>query len=249
MTDEQPRMYTDLAPWFHLVTAPEDYAEEEAFYRRLIVDASSSPPQTLLEIGSGGGNMASHYKRHFQATLVELSESMLDLSRSLNPECEHIQGDMRSVRLGRQFDAVFVHDAIMYMTTLDDLRLAIETAYLHCRPGGVAVFAPDHVRENFVPSTDCGGHDGDGRALRYLEWSWDPDPTDTTYLVDYAYLLREEGQPVRTVHDRHIEGLFGRGDWLRLLEAAGFRAEVRPLVHSEVPEGSVEVFVAVRPDG
>jgi SAM-dependent methyltransferase len=247
--DDQPRMYTDLAPWFHLLTAPEDYAEEEEFYRGLILEASSTPPRTLLELGSGGGNMASHYKRYFQSTLIELSEAMLELSRGLNPECEHIQGDMRSVRLGRQFDAVFVHDAVMYMTTLDDLRLAIETAYFHCRPGGVAVFAPDHVRETFASSTDCGGHDGEGKALRYLEWSWDPDSTDTTYIVDYAYLLREDGQPVRTVYDRHIEGLFGREDWLRLLEETGFRAEVRLLIHSEVPEGSVEVFVAVRPNG
>lgn len=248
MSDALPRMYTDLAPWFHLVTAPEDYAEEEAFYRGLIVEASSTPPRTLLELGSGGGNMASHYKRHFQSTLVELSEPMLTLSRSLNPECEHFQGDMRDVRLERQFDAVFVHDAVMYMTTLADLQRAIETAFLHCRPGGVAVFAPDYVRENFTSSTDCGGHDGDGRALRYLEWTWDPDPTDTTYIADYAYLLREDGQPMRTVHDRHEEGLFGRDDWLRLLEAAGFHVSIRPLIHSEVPAGSVEVFVAVRPD-
>jgi SAM-dependent methyltransferase len=246
--EDLPAMYTDLASWFHLLTAPEDYAEEEEFYRGLILEASIEAPRTLIELGSGGGNMASHYKQHFQSTLVELSEQMLELSRRINPECEHIQGDMRSVRLERQFDAVFVHDAVMYMTTVDDLRRAIETAYVHCRPGGVAIFAPDHIRENFTSSTDCGGHDGDGRGLRYLEWSWDPDPTDTTYVVDYAYLLREDGQPMRTVHDRHLEGLFGREEWLQLLGATGFQASIRQLVHSEVPAGSVEVFVAIRPE-
>lgn len=135
------------------------------------------------------------------------------------------------------------------MTTETELAQAIETAFIHCRPGGVAIFAPDCVRETFTSSTDEGGHDGDGRALRYLEWTWDPDPSDTTYIVDYAYLLREDGQPMRCVHDRHLEGVFSRDVWLRLLEQAGFRASVRPLVHSEVPAGSVEVFVAVRVDG
>jgi hypothetical protein len=53
---------------------------------------------------------------------------MLELSRGLNPECEHVVGDMRPLHLGRQFDAVFVHDAVMYMTTEDDLRQAMETA-------------------------------------------------------------------------------------------------------------------------
>jgi hypothetical protein len=33
---------------------------------------------------------------------------MLDVSRALNPECEHIEGDIRTVRLERSFDAVRV---------------------------------------------------------------------------------------------------------------------------------------------
>ena len=61
---------------------------------------------------------------------------MLEVSRELNPECEHICGDMREVRLGRQFGAVFVHDAVMYMTTERDLQKTIETAYVYCVPGG-----------------------------------------------------------------------------------------------------------------
>ena len=46
---------------------------------------------------------------------------------------------------------------------LEDLRAAIETAHLHCRPGGAALFAPDHLRENYRPSTDCGGCDGEDK--------------------------------------------------------------------------------------
>src|SRR4051812_6249682 len=61
---DQPRLYTDLASWFHLLTDPADYAEEAGFYWRCILDAGDKPPRTLLELGSGGGNNASHYKRH-----------------------------------------------------------------------------------------------------------------------------------------------------------------------------------------
>jgi hypothetical protein len=153
---------------------------------------------------------------------------------------------MRTVRLGRVFDAVFVHDAVAYMTTEDDLRLAIGTAFAHCRPGGAALFAPDHLRENFRTGTDWGGHDGDGRAARFLEWTWDPDPLDTTYTVDYAYLLREPDGSVRVAHDRHIEGLFPRATWLRLLEEAGFQASAVPVEHSELEPGTYELFVATR---
>jgi SAM-dependent methyltransferase len=244
---EVPKLYTKLTTWWPLLSAPEDYVEEAAFYHAALVAACAPPPRSLLELGSGGGNNASHLKAHFDMVLVDRSAGMLAVSRALNPECEHIEGDMRTVRLGREFDCVFVHDAVVYMTTEDDLRQAIDTAFVHCRSGGAALFAPDHVRETFRPSTDHGGHDGSDRGLRYLEWTWDPDPNDTTCTVDYAYLLRASDGTVRAEHDRHIEGLFARSDWLRLLSEAGFQARVLPFDHSELEPGTYEVFVAKKP--
>ena len=154
---------------------------------------------------------------------------------------------MRSVRLDRQFDCVFIHDAICYLTTEADLQSAFETAFIHCRPGGAALFAPDFVRETFRTGTDHGGEDGPTQALRYLEWCWDPDPADSTYLVDYAYALRLRDGSVYVEHDRHVEGLFARADWLRLIAEAGFIPMMVPFQHSEV-EGLSDVFVATRPE-
>ncbi len=242
------RLYTDLAEWWPLMSAPADYEEEAAFYFNVMSQTIQAPIETMIELGSGGGNNALHMKTRVKTlVLTDLSDGMLAHSRRINPECEHQEGDMRSIRLGREFDAVFVHDAVMYMTSEADLARAIETAFAHCRPGGVALFAPDHVRENFTPSTDCGGHDGPDRAMRYLEWSWDPDPDDTTMTTDYIYTLREPGGSIRLVHDRHIEGLFARDTWLHLLRAAGFEARVVPFDHSELEPGAYELFVCTKP--
>lgn len=244
---ETPKLYGELASWWPLLSAPDEYAEEAAFYGDELVAACEPPARTMLELGSGGGNNALHLKARFALTLVDPSEEMLAHSRALNPECEHVQGDMRDVRLGRQFDTVFVHDAICYMTTEADLRRAIATAFVHCRPGGAALFAPDHVREHFVASHDTGGSDAGARGLRYLEWTSDPDPADSTYVVDYAYLLRETDGTVRVEHDRHVEGLFSRADWLRLLDEAGFEARLVPFDHSAIERGTYVLFVARRP--
>jgi SAM-dependent methyltransferase len=241
-------MYEEFASWWPLLSPPAEYKEEAALYRNALESGARRPLRTLLELGSGGGNNASHLKAHFEMVLVEPSAGMREVSQAINADCEHIAGDMRTTRLGRQFDGVFVHDAVCYMTTEADLRMAVETAFVHCRPGGVALFAPDFVAENFRSSTDHGGCDADGRGLRYLEWTWDPDPSDTTYVADYAYLLREADGSVRAQHDRHIEGLFARGVWLRLLSEAGFEPRVLPLEHSELEPGSHEMFVATRPD-
>jgi trans-aconitate methyltransferase len=218
------RLYQDLAAWWPLISPPEEYTEEAAFAGRLL-RAADRPVRTVLELGSGGGHCASHLVRGLTMTLVDLSPGMLAVSRRLNPDCEHVEADMRTVRLGRDFDAVFVHDAVDYMTTEDDLRLVIATAFTHCRPGGVAVFVPDNITENFEAGTGYGGIDGaDGRAARYLDWSYDPDPGDTWTLTQYAFLLREPGGEVRVVHETHRLGLFGRDVWLRLLRGTGFRA-------------------------
>lgn len=244
---EQPKLYAELASWFHLLTAPEDYAEEAERYRSALVTACDPRPRTVLELGSGGGNNASHMKRHFELTLVDRSVEMLEVSRGLNPECEHLEGDMRTVRLDRTFDAVFVHDAVSYLTTEEDLRAAVETAFVHCRAGGAALFVPDHTRETLRPGTDHGGHDGGGRGLRYVEWTWDPNPDDTTYMADFAYLLRHQDGSVTVERDRHVLGVFPRATWIRLLEDAGFRPEVIAAGTGE--EAGSELFLGRRPAG
>jgi SAM-dependent methyltransferase len=215
-------MYGDLAAWWPLISPPKEYAEEAAF-SATVLRSASIPVGEVLELGSGGGHNAVHLKASFAMTLIDRSQKMLDVSRRLNPECAHYCGDMRTVRLNRSFDAVFVHDAVDYMVTEADLRQAMETAFVHCRPGGVAAFVPDRTRETFEPGTDHGGTDGpDGRGIRYLEWDWDPDPRDSWTLTEYAFLLRHADGSIHTAHETHRLGLFGRDDWLRLLADAGF---------------------------
>jgi SAM-dependent methyltransferase len=241
------KMYNELATWWPLLSPPEDYEEEASFYARLMEEGCSMPLRTVLELGSGGGNNASYLKKRYSMVLVEPSAGMRHVSQGINPECEHVEGDMRTIRLGRQFDGVFVHDAVCYMTTHADLRRAIETAFVHTKPGGVALFAPDCVRETFRTSTSHGGSDNATHGLRYLEWTWAPDPGGTEYRVEYVLAMRTPDGQVRVEHDRHVEGLFSRGEWLRDLSGAGYQAEVRPLEHSDVDFGSVEVFLARRP--
>jgi len=215
-------MYSDLAPWFHLLTHPSDYGDEAGFVSRVVDEAGDGSSRTLLELGSGGGNNASHLKERFECTLTDISPDMLALSRTLNPECEHLEGDMRTLRLGRTFDVVFIHDAISYLTSEADLHAAIETAFVHVRPGGVVILTPDATTEIFKPKTDHGGHDGDdGRSLRYLEWTHAPEPGTSTYVTDYAIVARGPGDELRLVHDQHTLGLFPEATWRRLIADVG----------------------------
>lgn len=142
-------------------------------------------------------------------------------------------------RLNRQFDVVLIHDAIMYAIEPADVLATLRTAALHCCPGGTVAVLPDCVRETFTAETDCGGHDGeDGRAFRYLEWRWDPDPADDTYIVDYAFVLRAPDGTLTVAHDSHVEGLFSRARWLQWFTGGGLSA------HNSLDAWERDVFIA-----
>ena len=240
------RMYSDLADWWHLLSAVDEYVEEAALFRTALLDHAANRPRTLLELGSGGGNNAFHLKSDFEMTLVDLSDDMLRQSRRINPELTHHQGDMRDTRLGQVFDAVFIHDAIDHMVSREDLARALTTAFVHCRPGGVAVFVPDSTAERFEPGTSSGGTDDGACGFRYLEWSWDPDPTDETAVTDYAFLIRDAQGDVRCAHDRHVHGLFAREVWMDTMRSTGFDPAARVYDHSDLPNG-YEIFIGRKP--
>jgi SAM-dependent methyltransferase len=246
MTEGQ-RLYDDFADWWPVMSDPADYDEEAALYREALEGAASSKIRDVLELGSGGGNNASHLKAHYRLTLVDRSAGMLEVSRALNPECEHVVGDMRTVRLGREFDAVFVHDAIGYMATEEDLRAALETAFVHTKPGGVALFVPDFTKECFEPRAGTGGHDRGERSMRYLEWTFDPDPEDETYTSAYAYMFRDGSAPVRTEYEEHVMGLVPHATWIRLIDAVGFEPRTVACPSTFDPPREEDLFLGLRP--
>jgi hypothetical protein len=103
------------------------------------------------------------------------------------------------------------------------------------------------VRETFQPDTKHGGHDRMLRSLRYLEWTRDPDPEDTTIVADFAYILRD-ASGVRVEYDRHVLGIFPRATWLTLLSKQGFLVSVEQFKSSEPASSTWETFVCTKPE-
>jgi SAM-dependent methyltransferase len=248
-------LYSELAAWWPILSPLGDYAIAANRYWNLIQSRTARPIRTILELGAGGGHLAHHLARASRAsmTLTDISAEMLALSRRLNPDCEHIAGDMRTLRLGRTFDLVLLHDAVMHMTSPSDLRAAIATAYLHCTPGGLATFLPDWTKETFQPAALLSGgsaafHEnadgGQDKQARLVEWTWDPDPGDTEYISHMTYVLREPGAEARVEHETLRLGLFAREDWCAVLAEAGFEPRRERLADEGM---GADAFLATRP--
>ncbi|MFT4622195.1 MAG: SAM-dependent methyltransferase [Myxococcota bacterium] len=240
------RLYGDLAEWWSVLRPPEEQAELAEVVLGLC-DAVLGPLRSLLELGSGGGHLAVHVPADVEVVLVDRSAAMLRASEVLNPSRLHVKGDLRTLRLDRQFDAVLLHDAVMYMLTEGDLAAALAACFAHLRPGGLALVFPDLVREDFEPRTLRGSSLGhDGRAADLVERHFDPDPADSCFSVEFSATLREPGGRVRKVRETHEHGFFDRPTWARLVHDAGFE-----LHWAELPEemGISECFLLVRPAG
>lgn len=218
-------LYRDLAPWWPLFSPPSEYDGEAEDVRQKIEAALGRAPATLLELGSGGGNIASYLRSWTDLTLSDLSPDMLAVSERLNPGVPHHQGDLRTLRLEKTFEAVLLHDAVMYMTSEDDLLAALTTARAHLAPGGVALVLPDAVTETYQPDAEVGGSDdpdGSGRGVRWLMWSHPLPPGGHVINVDFSLVLQEADGSVRSVHDRHQDGIFPLATWRELFLRAGF---------------------------
>lgn len=222
------RLYGDLCDLWPFISDPQEYTAEAAHWQTILQEKLGDGRHRLLELGVGGGHNLSHFAAGHDVVAVDISERMIGHAKELHPSVKFLIGDMRSVRLGQQFDAVLIHDAISYMLTESDLRATLSTAAAHLRQGGVAIFAPDHFKETFAiqPQIFTSSRTIESTRVTYTEYHYDLDPSDTTTECIMMFLIHNSGE-LKIEFDRHIFGLFPRDTWIAVMSAAGFTPEVR----------------------
>jgi SAM-dependent methyltransferase len=222
-----PRLYSDLAWLWPLWGDPAgEYAGFARHVAARIRQRARRTVETFLDVACGGGKNLFTFTRAFRCVGLDLSPAMLELARNLNPECEFVQGDMRSFDLGRAFDAILIDDGVSHLTTRDDLAAAFRTAFRHLTPGGVLAVAADATtetfRQNHTEATPAyPGSCPPELDVTFIQNHYDPDPTDDRYETALIYLIRERGR-LRIETDRFNLGLFPRSFWHQALAEAGF---------------------------
>lgn len=124
----------------------KDYAGECDLVERLLARYAQGPVKSILDLGCGTGNhLVPLAQRGYAMTGADLSADMLAAARAKAAAAKldvglH-QGDVRSLRLGRTFDAALMMFAVLgYQTSNQDVVQTLETVRTHLRPGGIFIF-------------------------------------------------------------------------------------------------------------
>jgi len=147
-TQNSTEVFANYARYYDILYRDKDYATEAEYVAGLIRRFLPSA-QSILELGSGTGIHANLLaKKGFSVHGIERSQEMLARSLSLtdkttpgNGQLTFSPGDIRDIRLNRDFDAVIaLFHVISYQTTNEDVTAAFETARHHLKSGGIFIF-------------------------------------------------------------------------------------------------------------
>ncbi len=142
-------VFGNYAHYYNLLYRDKDYAGEAKFIHQLLQTYAPNT-QSILELGCGTGTHAQLLaKEGYEVHGVDLSTQMLEqasdrfsqLPQELASRLALSHGDIRTIRLNRQFDAIIsLFHVFSYKTTNEDLQAAFATAKAHLKPGGVFIF-------------------------------------------------------------------------------------------------------------
>jgi SAM-dependent methyltransferase len=147
------KVFSRYAKYYDLLYHDKDYTGE-ANYVASLISRFQNAAQTILELGSGTGKHALYLaEKGYSVVGVERSDGMIEQARLLANRRREVleaagrtvpqfmQGDIRSARIGRSFDAVVsLFHVISYQTSHADILAAFKTARTHTGIGGLFLF-------------------------------------------------------------------------------------------------------------
>jgi SAM-dependent methyltransferase len=231
----------------------KDYEAECDLVEQIFAEHAGAPVRTILDLGCGTGNHAVPLaRRGYEVMGVDRSEAMLERARAKADGAVSFEpGDIRDVRLGREFDAVLVLFAVLgYQLSNDDVLATLETVRTHLRSGGLLVFdvwyGPAVLHERPSPRLRTIEREG-GRLVRASDGNL--DVRNHLCAVDFRISRFEGGRLVAETIEQHQMRYFFPLELELFLATAGFsllRLGAFPDLDSEPDETTWNVLAVAR---
>ena len=161
-----------------------DYNEEYQFYNTLIQENNC---KSILEIGSGTGNLAKRfYENNQDYRGLDYSKSMIAIAKERNEYCKFIHGDMRDFNLNKKVDTIIITGrSTSYLVSNEDINETFSCLFNNTNKGGIIIF--DFIDANrFIPFINENQqiiHEAKHEGISYLrESKWETTSLDNFML-------------------------------------------------------------------
>jgi SAM-dependent methyltransferase len=226
-------VYSKVARIYDLLytgTGIKDYpAESDALHA--IIQEASPGARTLLDVACGTGAHLEILRRWYEVEGVDLSPEMLEVARKRLPDVPLQVADMRTLDLGRKFDAVTcLFSAIGYVTDPVEMGSTIGRLADHVAPGGVLIVdgwvRPEDWGDDYRGGPDVASDDTTMVVRLTLSRR-----TGSITEMDLHHLVRD-ADGIDHFVERHRLALVSTADYIAAFEAAGLRPRVVPFMPS-----------------
>jgi SAM-dependent methyltransferase len=222
MYERSARIYDLL----YVGTGIKDYEAETAELRR-IIEESNPAARTLLDVACGTGAHLAELSRWYEVEGADISPAMLAVARARVPGIPLHQADMRTIALGKTFDAVIcLFSSIGYITDPKEMRSTVASLAAHVAPGGVLILdgwvRPDAWRAGNRPEPEIA-RDRETTVVR-LAATWRKGSITE---MDMHHLV-QTAAGVEYFVEHHRLALTATEDYVAAVESAGLSARVIP---------------------
>jgi len=137
------QVFQEYSKYYDLLYKDKDYKAESDYIDSLIKRHSYTTPHSIMNLGCGTGKHDMYMsKRNYEMTGVDMSSQMLEIARNSGiPNSDFIEGDIRTFRIDKKFDAILsLFHVMSYQSTEKDLYNALTTVKHHLKKGGLFIF-------------------------------------------------------------------------------------------------------------
>lgn len=214
-------LYRQGAKYYDLVYSSKDYAAEVAKLVKLIGKYKKSSGQTLLDVACGTGKHLEYLSKDFSCTGIDLNEEVLNIARKRLPKVKFQIADMVDFNLNKQFDVITcLFSAIGYAKTYENLKKTWHNFANHLKSGGVVIVEPWLTKEAYkLGIPHMATYEDENLKIARLNVS---QAEGDISILDFHFLVAEEGKEVRYFKDHHELGMFGIERTLEIAKKARF---------------------------
>ncbi len=224
------QVFDAYAAYYDLLYRDKDYSGEAIFVRDLLLQRSVESGD-ILELGCGTGKHAHHFAQMgYRIHGVDISPTMVAAARShlpaeLSERISFGEGDVRTLQLGRKFDAVIsLFHVASYQTSNDDISAMFQTAAQHLSAGGIFIFDFWYGPAVLTDKPTIRVKRMADEAINVMRIA-EPVmyPNENRVDVNYTVLISpKDSRKTETIHESHCMRYFFAPELRLLLATAGF---------------------------